>query len=109
IRGFYSTSALLSIESDRSTWLGERDGALTEHGERLDRLLEAFLRSQRAVERRGDTTGFGAFYPDEIVWLYNERGVVKLAQGDLYEARAAFDEADRFNRTYVEFGDRALN
>ena len=61
--------------------------------------------SGEATEKPAMPAQAGPFYPDEIVWLYNEIGVVKLAQEDLYEARFAFDEADRFNREYVEFND----
>lgn len=40
-----------------------------------------------------------AFYRDEIVWLYNECGVVALVQGNLNEASAMLRQAMRFNRS----------
>ena len=39
-----------------------------------------------------------AFYRDEIVWLYNECGVVCLVQGNLHDAGALLRQALRFNR-----------
>jgi tetratricopeptide (TPR) repeat protein len=104
IRGFYSTTALLTLEGKDRSIGAERDGALTEHAERLERLLLAFQLTLPIPE-----TADGPFYADEIVWLYNEIGVVRLAQGSLYDARFAFDEADRINREYVEFNDRGHN
>ncbi|OQW77398.1 MAG: hypothetical protein BVN33_04090 [Proteobacteria bacterium ST_bin13] len=110
IRGFYSTTALLTLEGKDRIIGAERDGALTEHAERLERLLLAF---RLAVADKDHDDGAppidGPFYPDEIVWLYNEIGVVRLAQGSLYDARFAFDEADRINREYVEFDDHGHN
>ncbi len=104
IRGFYSTTVLLSLEPRDARSGAERDGAMTEHAERLERLLLAFQAC--APLPNGQP---GPFYPDEIVWLHNEIGVVKLAQGSLYDARFAFNEADRINRTYVEFDDQSHN
>jgi tetratricopeptide (TPR) repeat protein len=33
------------------------------------------------------------FYPDEMIWLFNECGVFSLAQGQMFEAIAMFDAA----------------
>jgi tetratricopeptide (TPR) repeat protein len=120
VRGFYSTTTLLTLNGKDRVISLERDGSLTEHAERLERLLAGFRacvdeldlrkrRSRIARPEEPDDLPSGPFYPDEIVWLYNEIGVVKLAQGDLYEARFALDEADWYNRQYVEFGDRTHN
>ncbi len=88
IRGFYSTTTLLALEGKDRVISPERDGALTEHAERLERLLAGFRACVGELDALADRKGqTGPFYPDEIVWLYNEIGVVKLAQGDLYEAR----------------------
>ena len=105
VRGFYSTTTLLGIDRGDRVIGPERDGALTEHAERLNRLLAGF----RRCNRRLDAGQIGPFYADELVWLFNEIGVVHLAQGNLYEARFAFDEADRFNRNHVEYGHRSHN
>jgi hypothetical protein len=117
IRGFYSTSSLLSIDRDDRIASERRDGALTEHADRIERLIRAFheTRKQRAKKRAElgdgakDIMGPEAIYPDELVWLHNERGVVKLAQGDMYEARMSLNEADRINRAHVEYQDRSHN
>lgn len=107
VRGLYSTSALLSVDRGDRLVSDEREGLLSEHAQRLERILRAFDRVWRA--RGPSSEGAEPLYPDELVWLHNERGVVKLAQGDLYEARFSFDEADRLNRLYVEFGDKSHN
>lgn len=109
VRGLYSTAALLAVDRGDRCVDESRDGLLTEHGQRLERLINAFDEMWRARVRATDPIGPEALYPDELVWLHNERGVVKLAQGDLYEARFSFDEADRINRQYVEFGDESHN
>lgn len=109
IRGYYSTTTLLALDGKDRAIGFDRDGALSEHAERLGRLLSAFRNSvDELVEIQGKRPA-GPFYADEIVWLYNEIGVVRLAQGDLYEARFAFDEAERYNHEYVEFDDRSHN
>lgn len=111
IRGFFSTTTLLSLDAKARSSDPERDGALTEHAERLERLVAAFQRCAQALKKT-EPANFdvcGPLYADELVWLYNEIGVVKLAQGSLYEARFAFDEAERINRQYVEFDDRSHN
>ena len=119
LRGFYSTSALLSLDLGDRTVDEQRDGALTEHASRIERLIRAFSRlaTDRAIEagRIGDAAtareqiGPGALYKDELVWLHNERGVVKLAQGDIHEAQESLNEADRINAKEVEFGCRSHN
>lgn len=109
VRGLYSTSALLSVDRGDRLVSEDRDGLLTEHAQRLDRMLEAFdaiWRSRGDAPRPDDPE---PLYPDELVWLHNERGVVKLAQGDLYEARFSLNEADRINRAYVEFHEESHN
>jgi tetratricopeptide (TPR) repeat protein len=115
VRNYYSTSALLALEKPKEGAAAERDAPMTEHVELLDRLIAAAM--DTAIARRAATRhlspahalGPPPFYPDDLVWLHNERGVAKLTQGDLYEARHAFDEAFRLNETFVEFGDRGPN
>ncbi len=58
--------------------------------------------------------GFGALEgrilsSDDLVWLYNELGVVYLAQGKLYHADRAFKTARDYNKDFVEFGERLHN
>ncbi|WP_226018910.1 SIR2 family protein [Novosphingobium sp. FKTRR1] len=123
VRGFYSTSALLSLDLGNRLIDEQRDGALTEHASRLERLITAVEDQGKAREElatllstRGNSPGAvraelgpGAIYRDELVWLYNELGVVKLAQGDMYEARVNLNEADRINAREVEFACRSHN
>jgi tetratricopeptide (TPR) repeat protein len=116
MRNYYSTAALLALDLGKGD-SDDRDAPLTEHGERLERLLKAASENasaRRDLRRRlktgaDDLLGPAPFYPDDLVWLNNERGTVKLTQGDLYEARHSLEEAIRFNDRYVEFGDRGPN
>lgn len=128
IRGYYSTSNLLAIDlSDRLASMS-RDGALTEHSDRLDRLLKGFGKiatarqtfrniaagsKSKAGRNLGDKAqqwlGPEPLYPDDLVWLHNERGVVKLAQGDLYGARRSFSLALRMNEMHVEQDHKGHN
>ena len=120
VRGYYSTTGLLTLDrSDRL--IGEdRDGILLEHAERLDDLIDAYgkcaemrdkLRKTK-MSRKTFEQAYGAaepLYPDELVWLHNERAVVRLAMGDLPEANRSFQKALTVNKGHVEFGDRSHN
>lgn len=46
---------------------------------------------------RPDDGALHALYRDEIVWLYNELGVISLSQGTLTEALGFLRQADEFN------------
>jgi tetratricopeptide (TPR) repeat protein len=120
VRSYYSTGALLKFDRDERVAVAGRDGALTEHAQRLDRLITAFgdvaisrkiLREQArgsdAAKRRH--LGPEPFYPDDLVWLFNERGVVALTQGHLFDARDAFRAADTVNQSHVERSHRGHN
>jgi tetratricopeptide (TPR) repeat protein len=116
LRSYYSTSTLLMVDPSSDVPKLDEDGPLTQHADRIDRLISAAKRT--AVERsaaraelgpKAEWLGPAPFYADDLVWLYNERGVVKLTQGDLYEARFSFNEASRLNRGHVEFGDHLHN
>jgi tetratricopeptide (TPR) repeat protein len=65
-----------------------------------DRLLVparvALLRRERRTPTAADlrrNLQLRPFYEEEIVWLLNERGMLSLAQGDLYTATTAFNMA----------------
>ena len=130
VRGYYSTTGLLTLDrSDRL--IGEdRDGILLEHAERLDDLIDAYgkcaemrdglrvaMRDASCAEKGAEKDkafekAYGAaepFYPDELVWLHNERAVVRLAMGDLPEANRSFQKALTVNKRHVEYGDRSHN
>lgn len=122
MRGYYTTSDLLTLDVGDRLIREDRDGILLEHAERLDTLIDAYgkvamareeLRAAFAMEADLDFEAlFGAIeplYPDELVWLHNERGVVRLAMGDLIEARVSFLRALDVNTEHVERGDRSHN
>lgn len=119
IRGYYSTASILSLDTNDRLIREDRDGILLEHAERLDRLIDAYGKATLAREAMREKLTAEAFkilcgnaepfYADEMVWLHNERGVVRLTMGDLYEARASFERALDINRRYVEINDRAHN
>lgn len=114
MRNYFTTSALLMLEPPPNAPEDFR-APLTQHAERLEKLIKAgeMLAQQRAEMRDGNgpTPVFGAeaFFPDDLVWLHNEFGVVKLVQGDLYKARFAFEAARTLNRKHVEFDDKLQN
>ena len=107
VRGLYSTSALLSVDRDDRLVSEEHDGCSPNMptARPAARCLRRNRRGARDVKRPPPEP----LLPDELVWLHNERGVVKLAQGDLYEARFSFDEAERINRDHVEFRQKSHN
>lgn len=118
VRGYYTTTDLLTLDVGDRLIREDRDGILLEHAERLDTLIDAFGKTAmaRATLRKAldgaEARTYGeteAFYPDELVWLHNERGVVRLVMGDLVEAAASFDRAFDINQRHVERRDRAHN
>lgn len=123
IRGYYSTTGILTLNTGDRLIREDRDGILIEHGERLDALIDAYGKVGMAREALSDAFSnahsmdlfeahFGKaepFYADEMVWLHNERGVVRLAMGDLIEAKRSFIMAMKINRQFVEFRDPAHN
>jgi hypothetical protein len=113
LRSYYSVPALL-MHSNRELDPWMRDGPLSEHAERIQRLLR--IARQATAARRLATTltsgrplGPAPFYPDDLVWLNNELAVVRLTQGSLYEARRKLQEASRLNRLFVEPDTRQQN
>jgi len=118
IRGYYNTTDLLTLDVVDRLVLEDRDGILLEHAERLDAIIDAYGKVAMARDSLRDHFGaafaeqFGdtePLYADELVWLHNERGVIRLAMGDLYEARASFLRALEINRKHVERSDRSHN
>jgi tetratricopeptide (TPR) repeat protein len=125
VRGYYSTTSLLTIDREDRLASDDRDGVLLEHAERLERLLRTYRKLSRFREaifrqcekigdpkrrrKAEDALGPEPFYPDDIVWIHNELGVVYLAQGDLYSARWAFQQARQVNTKAVEFECRSHN
>lgn len=114
VRGYHSTTSLLTIDSDDRVAVEDRAGVLLEHAERLETLLRVYKKLKRARHRAGARVapalcGPEPFYPDDLVWIHNELGVVYLAQGDLYSARRSFQHALQVNREFVEFGDDSHN
>jgi tetratricopeptide (TPR) repeat protein len=125
MRSYYSVAALLmQANRDLDPWM--RDGPLSEHADRLARLLRmgrnaaelrALIREEIGTDpaleaETGDAAkilGPNAFYPDDLVWLNNELGVVRATQGSLYEAEQAFHQAQVVNDRWVECGDRQQN
>lgn len=118
LRSYYSMPALLMhANRDLDPWM--RDGPLSEHAERLAQLLRVSMNvaamRKLVADRLGDPErarellGPFALYPDDLVWLNNELGVVRATQGDLYDADAAFEEAKAVNEALVECGDRQQN
>lgn len=115
LRGYYSVPALLTLDNRTLDPL-MRDAPLSEYAQRLNWLLRVYndVTNVRriALAKRPELAsvmGHDPFYADDLLWIQNELGVVRLTQGDLYEARLAFDQAIRINEQYVEFRDRQQN
>jgi SIR2-like domain len=115
MRGYYSTTGLLTLDKDDRLIRDDRDAILLEHAERIDCLIDGYgkmscardrLRAENQIEAYGDAE---PFYPDELVWLHNERAVVRLAMGDLHESTRSFVQALSINKDHVEFGDTSHN
>lgn len=121
VRSYYSTTGLLTLDAGDRILKEGHDGILLEHAERLDDLIDAYAKSSLAraalvsaiTVRKPQFSGVlptvEPFYAEDLIWLHNERGVVRLAMGDLYEARRSFVQAHQINRKHVERDDRAHN
>lgn len=115
VRNYYSMAALLMHgQNDFDPRL--RPAPLKEHSRRLRRIIRtardvAFVRKTYRDHRPNLSDEFGAeaLYPDDLVWLYNELGVVQLTLGDLYASRTAFTEAENINNCFVECGEKLQN
>ena len=113
LRSYYSVPALL-MHSNRDVDPWTRDGPLSEHADRIMRLLrmgEQVAQARRLVGQHVGEAALGPppFYPDDLVWLYNELATVRLTQGSLYDARRGLARAKRVNDKFVERGDRQQN
>ena len=120
VRSYYSTGVLLKLGTGDGAVSIDRDRALTEHAQRLDRLITSFgkITAARDLARATlcdgskeqiDLMGPEPLYADDLVWLHNERAVVALAQGHLFEAREALSHASRINAQTVESDYRGHN
>lgn len=115
VRGYYSTANLLTFDRLSYGKYGGEEGALTEHANRIDRILRTFghismarqncraiIATLRLPEKEEKallaTLGDEPWYPDDLVWLHNERAVCKLVQGHLYGARRSLSLAEATNR-----------
>lgn len=92
------------------------------YGKRLRELLDAAIKwDERRVTIKDKIKAAGgegvlpgwpgvarAFYSDEIAWLFNERGLVALTQGRLYDAIPLFNQALKANER-VEGSDKGAN
>jgi tetratricopeptide (TPR) repeat protein len=113
MRSYFTTAALLTHKPPQDAE-EETSAPLTEHARRLEHLIRlseeaASKRSERRVADPHAQIGPEPLFPDDLVWLCNELGVVCLAQGNLYEARRAFERALTINSTHVEYSDRLQN
>ncbi len=112
VRGYYSTGALLKLDRGSRLASSDRDGALTEHAQRLDRLITSFgdvsvarKMVRAAINDEAEAQRFMGpepLYADDLVWLHNERAVVALSQGHMFDAREALSAAHRVNEQKVE-------
>lgn len=102
LRSYFTTSAMLMHEPEPAP--SERHSPhLSRHCRQLEDLIDAFERHARAAAEKNQLR---AVFPDDLVWLHDQRGVALLAQGDLYQAQNALREARQINARFVESDDR---
>ena len=112
LRNYYSVSSLLmqgSTDHDETV-------SLKDLARRLRDLLSCAQRysiARREVagddEKMNKALGTPPFLPDDIMWIYNEIGVIELVLGRLYKAERALEGASHINANYIEFGERGPN
>lgn len=117
LRNYYSTAALLKTSSEKTDpW--QNKAPLTEHCLRLQRLIRTgrdmaivrqIAREHSPQRFKASTMGQEAFFPDDVVWLQNELGMVNLTQGKLYSASFAIHEALALNEKYVDHNEKLQN
>ena len=77
---------VLEHDADHASALNYLGYSWAESGERLDE-AEAYIR--RAVEQRPDD----GYIADSLGWVFYQKGLKSLAEGDAARARSAFDQA----------------
>lgn len=102
VRSYHTTSSLLMHEPP-AHGNGGYSPKLGDHARRIEKLISAMETAGQACN------GAKCAFPEDLVWLHDQRGVTLLAQGDLYEARHALNHADAINHDFVEFGDHGQN
>ncbi|MGL1921666.1 MAG: tetratricopeptide repeat protein [Hyphomicrobiales bacterium] len=88
-RGYFETYRI------QVRWLIRKAWELLESAELIDETKTGNLRD---YSQDKDIKQISAFYRDEIVWLYNEVGVICLVQGNLRDAVEMFRQALDLNR-----------
>jgi len=119
LKGYYSTPALLmNSDADRKyvstdlASLARRLRELLSIGQTVA-VVRRVLRDEACEDGspllKPEFFGEPPFYPDDILWIHNEIGVIELVLGRLYKAEAAFKAAVEMNQKYIEFDDRSHN
>ena len=101
----YNNSATLLMHEPHWQDGQEPNPRLGEYARRLARLIAAAEETAPALSAGEHQF----FFPDDLVWMHDQRGVALLAQGDLYEARRAFTQGGNISKSFVEFGDHTHN
>lgn len=94
-----------TTDEDRTKALGQVDTWFTHVAEVLPNASRKKLREAKASfadvrQQYHKKKRLAPLYGGEIVWLHNERGVISLIQGDLYEATYSFDRALEANHRF---------
>jgi tetratricopeptide (TPR) repeat protein len=102
MRSYYTASALLMHEPAPAP-SEVPSTRLTDHACLVERLIKAFeVNSKKRFEEYGAADVPMCVFPDDLVWMHDQRGVTLLAQGDLYEARYSFSQARHINARFIE-------
>ena len=108
LRSTFSIAVVSRFEEYKTAggkWL-RHAGYFEEHRIQVRWLIrKAALLAKTSHEQQPDSEHLGAFYRDEIIWLYNECGVICLVQGNLIDAVTLFRHALIRNQQIEGFGD----
>ena len=102
MRSYYTASALLMHEPAAAP-SEVPSTRLTDHARLVEQLIKAFeLNSKERFKEYPAADAPRCVFPDDLVWMHDQRGVTLLAQGDLYEARYSFSQARHINAQFIE-------
>jgi tetratricopeptide (TPR) repeat protein len=105
VRSYFTTSTMLMHQPDKLPSEAPSP-RLSSHCRQLERLIKAFEKNAEGLVNPDEARQ--CVFPDDLVWLHDQRGVALLAQGSLYEAQNAFRSARRLNSQWVEPDDRLV-
>ncbi len=107
LRSTFSVAVVSRFEDYKLRGLSgiQHAGCFEEHRIQLRWLLRKAFTLDREYPDEENKQHIRPFYRDEIIWLYNECGVVCLVQGNLVDAQTFLRQALKLNRTIEGRGE----